>query len=320
MAAPRARKAWTALDAGSFAIFPLIASGRLVGTLSVAREKTRPPFAAEDIEIGTAIADGAAAAVENANLYARLQHSAVHDHEVSRALQDAMLTRLRSPVDLRVVARYLTAESAEQVGGDWYDAVMSTDGALTVVVGDVAGHDIAAATVMGQLRNLLRAFIWNDPDENPAGPITRLDQVMRHLDLHTMTTLAVVRIEQTAQDRADGTRTLRWSSGGHPPPVLAEPGGRAAVLRGAPDPPLGIEPTWPRNDHTCRVDAGSTLLLYTDGLLETRALDHDGRLATDEPPDALVDAVLAAMLREQHSDDVALLALRFDPTDAPPLG
>jgi serine phosphatase RsbU (regulator of sigma subunit) len=98
------------------------------------------------------------------------------------------------------------------------------------MIGDVAGHDIAAAAVMGQLRNMLRAFAWDRGDETPLASVTRLDRAMRELRLGTLATLAVVQIEQHAADDEQGLRTIRWTNAGHPPPVLVHPDGSAVVL------------------------------------------------------------------------------------------
>lgn len=335
-----ARRAYAALAPGSFTVFPLVAAGTVIGTMAVMRDADRPAMTAADLEVGTGIAHRTGMALENARLYAqqsliskrlgkaneRLRQALRHDRVVARALQDAMLTRLPEPDHVHLVARYLTADGADQVGGDWYDAVITSDGALTLMIGDVAGHDIGAATVMGQLRNLLRGFAWNDPSEPPSGLIARLDRAMTDLGITTMTTLAVLRIEQDPADRQRGLRTLRWSSAGHVPVILVSPDGLPSTLVGEPDRPLGVEPAGARRDYTCPITPGGTLFLYTDGLIETRALDLAARqselldvleTAAGFTPDDLLDTVLTTMVGEQPADDVALLAARFHSEDQP---
>ncbi|MGH8860376.1 MAG: PP2C family protein-serine/threonine phosphatase [Jatrophihabitantaceae bacterium] len=256
----------------------------------------------------------------------RIRQTAQHDRGASRALQDAMLPRLPQPEHLEIAARYLTAETTDQVGGDWYDAVLAPDGATTLIIGDVSGHDIAAATVMGQLRSMLRAFAWDRAGELSSQLISRLDRAMAGLDIATMTTLAIVRVEQTSDDRAAAVRTVRWSSAGHPAPVIIDAAGRVHPLEGHSDPPLAVDPAWPRHDHVQRIPAGSTLVLYSDGLLETRQLDIDTRLRElqrvlaehhHEPLHRLLDLAIAHMVGDVPDDDVAVLAVRFAPAVPP---
>ena len=175
------RQLYTELDPKSFGIFPLIARGHVNGTLGIMRGRDRPPMTPDEIELAMAIAVRGGLALDNSYLYAeqkwvsqelrkatdRLRAAGAHDHIVSRALQDAMLTQLPEPDRITLAARYRTASGNDQVGGDWYDAIVSHAGQTSLVVGDVAGHDITAAGIMGQLRNLVRAFVW-DRQESPA--------------------------------------------------------------------------------------------------------------------------------------------------------
>ena len=255
-----------------------------------------------------------------------LLEAARHDHIVARALQDAMLTQLPEPDHLHIAARYLTADSHDQVGGDWYDALLPPDGATTLMIGDVAGHDIGAATVMGQLRNLLRALAWEHDDEAPSDLIARLDRVMTDLSIRTMTTLIVARIEQPDELVSQGLRTLRWSSGGHPSPILIDESGTARLLPTVPDPPLATMRKALRRDNTATIRPGETLLLYTDGLIETREDDLEHRQAQlikvldtcrGLSLDDLLDTVVRGMVDAEPDDDVALLAVRFHPEDRP---
>jgi GAF domain-containing protein len=322
----QARDAYRELDPGGYGIWPLAFGDTVHGVLVVARDAGRPPFTAAQIELAGNLADRAGTVLDNAHLYAQLQEASRHDRIVSRALQDAMLTRLPEPDHLHIAARYRTADLHDQVGGDWYDALLPPGGATTLIVGDVAGHDIAAATVMGQLRNLLRALAWERDDEPPAALITRLDRVMAYLGLTTMTTLVVARIEQAATDARQGLRTLRWSTAGHPVPVLIDADGHPRLLHQKADPPVGISCDRPRHDHVTRIGPDQTLLLYTDGLLETRGEDIDARHArllevlesvAGARLDEMLDLLLAGMVGDTPDDDVALIAVRFFPEDEP---
>jgi PAS domain S-box-containing protein len=337
---PAAAEAIGRLAPGSAALLPLLARDHIVGVLILCRDKGRPLMSGQEVETAVGVAARAGLALDNISLYAeqrataervheanqRLRVVAAHDRTVARALQDAMLTRLPEPDHLHIVARYLTATGTERVGGDWYDAVVSSQGATTLMIGDVAGHDIAAAAVMGQLRNMLRAFVWDRADDPPSASVARLDRAMCDLRVETLATLAVVQIEQRAPDRAHGLRTLRWTNAGHPPPVLVHPDGTVVVLDAAHDLLLGVAPGTTRHDHTSTVAPGSTLILHTDGLIETRTADLDAgqerlldalRAHHSLPTDQLLDAVITDMVGPHPDDDVAVLAVRFHPEDQP---
>ncbi|WP_375504289.1 SpoIIE family protein phosphatase [uncultured Jatrophihabitans sp.] len=337
---PKAIEAFRTLAPQCYGAWPLVFSNTVHGVLLIARDAGREPFTTAEIELVTNIAQRAGTVLDNARLYAvqramtvdladaneRLRAAAQHDRAVARALQDAMLTRLPEPDHLHIAARYRAAESHDQVGGDWYDALLPPTGATTLMIGDVAGHDIAAATVMGQLRNLLRGMAWEHKDEPPSALIARLDTVMRDLGISTMTTLIVARIEQDDAAADAGLRRLRWSCAGHPTPVRVTADGVPTLLVSQVDPPLATLRDATRHDETADMGPGETLLLYTDGLIETRSLNVDHRQAQllavldgcrDLGLEDLLDAVVAGMVGDQPDDDVALLAVRFHPQDQP---
>ncbi len=311
--------------------------GRLVGLLNRVEDVTailverdarglvQAQAADLQAQVAAAQADLLVRAAELQRVNERLRRASDHDRSVASALQEAMLTRLPEPDHLHLTARYLTA-GTEQVGGDWYDAIILPGGATTVMIGDVVGHDIDAAGLMGQLRSMLRAFAW-DYGEPPSQIVALLDRSMRDLRIDTLATLTVLSIEQDEADAAAGMRTLRWTNAGHPPPIMLEPDGTTAVLHGAAnDPMLGVLPDVRRSDHTHPASPGSTLLLYTDGLIETRAhdLDHGLELLRASlerharlPTDEMLDAVLAETVGDHPPDDVAVLAVRFHPEDRP---
>ncbi|WP_375479043.1 GAF domain-containing SpoIIE family protein phosphatase [uncultured Jatrophihabitans sp.] len=337
---PRAKNAFRALAPQCYGAWPLVFSDTVHGVLLIARDAGREPFTRAEIDLANNIAQRAGTVLDNARLYAlqqamtadlaraneRLREAARHDHAVARALQDAMLTRLPEPDHLHIAARYRAAESHDQVGGDWYDALLPPDGATTLMIGDVAGHDIAAATVMGQLRNLLRGMAWEHDDDPPSALITRLDRAMRDLGISTMTTLIVARIEQDDAAKSAGLRRLRWSCAGHPTPVRIDADGVPTLLTSRVDPPLATLRNVTRRDEAVDLGAGETLLLYTDGLIETRNHELDERQAQllavlegcrELGLEDLLDAVVTGMVGDQPDDDVALLAVRFHPEDRP---
>ncbi len=242
---------------------------------------------------------------------------------MSETLQRSLLTAPPEPDHLHLVTRYLPAAADAQIGGDWYDAFLGPDGATHLVIGDVTGHDREAAATMGALRNLLRGITWATGG-TPAEGLTTLDRAIAGLDVGTLATVLTARVEQTADDRAAGRRTLRWCNAGHPPPLLADPQGRVRLLEGR-DLLLGVDPSVDRHDLTAVLEPGSVLLLYTDGLVERRGEDLDagtarlvatvGRLVqAGLPLEELCDRVLAD-LPARPQDDVALVALRAHPED-----
>ena len=265
-----------------------------------------------------ASADNAERITDLRQTNSRLRHAGEYDRAVSLALQQAMHTRLPRIPEVTLAARYLTASHDDHVGGDWYDALLLS-GVTSLVIGDVVGHDIAAAAVMGQLRNLLRALVWNDNDA-PSRVVGRLDRAARDLHLGTMATMVVATVEPPSPDRAGGPFTVRWTNAGHPPPILVAEDGTTEVLGDVGDLLLGVRPDSARTDGVRTVAPGTTMLLYTDGLIETRETPDDVRTAQLTEVlgrlhhldlESLLDGVIAAMVGDHPDDDVALLAARF---------
>jgi serine phosphatase RsbU (regulator of sigma subunit) len=297
-------------------VLPLLAGDRVLGAAELVRHRGLP-FSDGEMDVTRDVVNRAALALENATLFAE-------QREFSVRLQHAMLTPPPEPDHLHVAVRYLPAATANELGGDWYDAFLQKDGSTVLVVGDVAGHDGAAAAAMGQLRALLRAIAY-DSDSAPAEILTRTDVAMRGLLVDAPTTAVVARIEQGRHER--GTRTLRWANAGHLPPVLRRCDGTVTVLdEGAPELLLGIRPEVRRTDRTVELTAGDTLLLYTDGLIERRGVhlsDSLTRLADvmrhhgDLPLEELCDVLLARMPPRPQADDIALVAVRTHAEDGP---
>ena len=302
------------LGYGSALVVPLVSGPATLGVICVLSSAERPTFSADDLEIAADIGRRAGLALQNAQLFER-QRTAVE------VLQRSMLTALPRPESLQLVARYRAAAQEAQVGGDWYDAFLQPDGATVLVIGDVVGHDTAAAAAMGQLRSLLRGTAY-DRRESPARILARVDVALRGLRIDTLATALVARLEQSAEQRARGVHTLRWSSAGHPPAVLRTADGRLQVLEGDDDLLLGLDAATDRHDHALEVSPGDTLLLYTDGLVERRDSDlTDGieRLRSTlvevgaMPLEAACDVLLSRLLPDRADDDVALFALRVLP-------
>ncbi len=309
---------------GARAVLPLQAGGRSRGALVLSW--AGPQDADQETRaVMSGLARYTAQAMDRVELLAERGHAA-------ETLQRALLTDLPQPDHLQLHARYLPAADTEQVGGDWYDAVVMPDGATTLVIGDVVGHDMVAAAQMGQLRSTTRTLAW--AFEEPASAVlTRVDQAVAGLRMPTMATVLLARVEQPEDLAAEGMRRLRWSNAGHPPPLLVGADGGADFLDRAHDMLLGLLPTTPRHDHLADLPPGSTLLLYTDGLVERRGRTLDDGLEQLRAAAArhagltlpeLVDALLRELVHDdpaardpRTSDDVAVLAVRMHPEDRP---
>jgi serine phosphatase RsbU (regulator of sigma subunit)/GAF domain-containing protein len=235
----------------------------------------------------------------------------------AETLQRSLLTDPPQPGHLEVAVRYVPAAREAQVGGDWYDVFAQPDGSTMLVIGDVAGHDTEAAACMAQLRGLLRGIAY-DSAQSPAQVLARLDAAIAGLGLGAMATVLVARLARAG----DGPPVLRWSNAGHLPPLVVGPDGAQQVLS-APGLMLGVAPETARTDAEVVLEAGSTVLLYTDGLVERRDQVFDDGIellqqALDglrqRPVEELSDALLAGMLPDERAeDDVALVAVRLTP-------
>ena len=249
--------------------------------------------------------------------------AAVETSKLSEALQRSLLSEPARPDGLQVTTRYRPAARRAQVGGDWYDSFITAAGTTTLVVGDVCGHDREAAAAMGQMRNLLRGLAYTLPAP-PSQVLTLLDRALLGLDVRALATTVLVTVEQDGPGRAAGTHRLRWSNAGHPPPLLIHPDGRVELLSTPAELLLGVDADTDRLDHEVVVAAGSTLLLYTDGLVERRDAGLDAGLEwlagtaaslAGATPEELCDRLLAlvgdgAPGDEGAEDDIVLLALR----------
>jgi serine phosphatase RsbU (regulator of sigma subunit) len=300
------------------AILPIVLRDQVLGALTLVTTPARGPHTEDELATAAEIARRAASSLENIRLYGE-------QRRLAEELQRSLLTEPPQPDHLEIVVRYVPAAHEAQVGGDWYDAFLQQDGATMLAIGDVVGHDTRAAAAMGQVRTLLRGIAYTS-DASPAGVLTRLDAALLGLQLETTATVLLARLEQPS-DEASGRRLLRWSNAGHPPPLVRPPDGPVGMLDGTGDESdllLGIDPLTPRCDHTMLLEAGSVVLLYTDGLVERRGMSLDAgieRLRTavskvaDHQLAELCDAVLDALMPEEAENDVALVAVRLHPQD-----
>jgi PAS domain S-box-containing protein len=313
-----ARTALQALDPGAMTVLPIRGRDRVLGALTLGHDRHRTPQPA-DLATATEVAERAGLALDNARLYEQ-------QRRLAEELQRSMLTAPPEPDHAQVVVRYLPAAEAARVGGDWYDAFVQPDGATTLVIGDVVGHDTAAAASMGQLRSMLRGIAVTG-DAGPARLLSQLDAAMTQLQVHTYATAAIARFEQPKADLERGTTRMRWASAGHPPPLVIRPDGTVAEPVGwRGDLMLGVDSTTERIDVVVDLDRDTTVLLYTDGLVERRGSDLDdgtGRLRAaaaqlaDRPLDELCDRLVEQLVETRPEDDVALVAIRLHRQDRP---
>ena len=301
------RRLFEATGIRSAVIAPIRSPRAVLGALTLGRAKDPVDFSTADLPLIEDIARRAGLALDNARLYQR-------QRKVAETMQNHLLPQLPQVPGLQMTARYLPAPDASQVGGDWYDAFSLSDGATALAVGDVVGHDLEAAAGMAQLRNMLRAYAWAHK-EPPSRIVDRLDEAIMHITDVSMATMIFARIEE----RDDGHWELSWTNAGHPPPLLISHDGLARFLTDGHGILLGTGVRTPRTDASAVLPPGSTLLLYTDGLIEApghtldeglhRLSRHAASLA-HRPLASLTDQVLRRVRHDRNDDDVALLAVR----------
>jgi serine/threonine-protein kinase RsbW len=237
------------------------------------------------------------------------------DRRAAHTLQASLLPdHLPDVPGLELAVRYLPATMDNDVGGDFYDVITGPSGITTIAIGDVAGHDMVAAAIMGKVRTAARVLATQ-----ATGP-RHFIEMLRHgwdnLELERIATLLIASIDAT-------TGELRIASAGHPPPLLVEPGG-TRLLDVTPTTPLGAPWSAVSEWHGTLVE-GATLLLFTDGLVEDRHRSfHDGAAVLVQaapspcPPDELCERVLDALLPDEshHDDDIAMVAVARLPARA----
>lgn len=249
----------------------------------------------------------------------RLRRIYEREHRVAETLQRSLLPETLPDIDgVALAARYLPAGAGTAIGGDWYDALELDDGRVALVVGDVVGHGLRAAATMGQLRNAFRAYALVEP--SPAAAVSRIDRLLAHGEGGAMATLLYLILDRD-------TGEIAFTSAGHPPPLVIGPEGARFLDEGRSVPVGAADPAVFR-EHRESLPSGSTLLLYTDGLVERRDVPLGERLAqlaaaaarANGDLETLCDAVVGDLLGGmQPGDDVAVLAIRPEPLAAGPL-
>ena len=291
------------LGLNSAVCVPLQMGSQVIGALTLARSAPDQPFDDEDVEVILSVADRAAVTLENARLYQ-------HEHEVSQLLQRGLVPRsLPEIAGLGLAVRSRPLTRIGNVGGDFYDVLSISPTLSAMVVGDIEGKGVAAAAAVGLARHTIRAIVNVDP--TPEVVISALNRALLE-DEQRMCTLAYVLLE-----RHQNRFGLRVSLAGHPPPIMIASNGASARL-GRPCPPAGVLQSIDPIEEIYWMEAGDTLLIYTDGFA----------LGEQVPPESVesalgdayleeIDQFLDRLMARLHSpntnrvqDDVALLAAR----------
>lgn len=293
-----------ALAARSLLEVPIQGPHGSLGVITLAFADSGRRYTASDVPLGLDLARRAAVAIERARAYDE-------ERRVAEALQHSMLPDTLPDVpSFEFCAKYMPGGRVD-VGGDWYDVVPLADGRYGIVIGDVVGHGVRAATVMGQLRHALRAFASDGG--GAAHVVGRLNRYVFEQGPTAMATLCYGVLDPT-------TGTLELSLAGHVPPLVSKPATEPRFVDVVPAPPIGAEPGSQYDTAQVALDVGATVLFYTDGLIERRGESLDDGFArlierAAEAPAPLADT--CAFLVEhlvgpaRPRDDVALLALRF---------
>ncbi|WNI17488.1 ATP-binding SpoIIE family protein phosphatase [Actinacidiphila sp. ITFR-21] len=290
-------------------VAPLRGRRRVIGAAVLLRRVDRPPFEADDLLVAAQLATHTALGVDKAVLYGREAY-------IADALQREMLPdSLPQPTGVQLASRYLPAAESARVGGDWYDAIPLPGSRVALVVGDVMGHSMTSAAIMGQLRTTVQTLAGLDLA--PQEVLYHLDEQAQRLGQDRMATCVYAVYDPIAH-------RLVVANAGHPPPVLLHADGHAEVLRVPPGAPIGVGGV-PFEAVELPAPAGATLLLYTDGLVESRSRDvwggiellrerlRDAASVVSPPPlEPLCDEVLEILGPGDRDDDIALLAARFD--------
>jgi GAF domain-containing protein len=285
----------------SYLAVPLIVRGEVLGAMTLVSAGSGRRFRLTDVAFVEELARHVAAVVDKARRHEQ-------EHHRSRVLQASLLPGSLPEISgLRTAVRYLPGTTDFEVGGDFYDIMQLPGGDVGFVIGDVAGHDAAAAAVMGQLRSAIRALAGQV--DGPAGLVEALRASWPLLDFERIATALFAQL-------TPGTGDLRLASAGHLPPLMAG-GGSAEIVPVRPEPPLGAPSLSEAREWRGHLAAGDVLLLYTDGLVEDRRRDLGQGIAAlrdvvatcPADPEALCARIVEALAAENRDDDVAMLAI-----------
>jgi putative methionine-R-sulfoxide reductase with GAF domain len=278
---------------------PLLGDSRCIGVLHVGRLEQHP-FTDDDVELLEVVADRVAGATQRRML--------ASEQAAARLLERSLLpASLPKCEGLDIATRYASADE-RTVGGDWYDVFELPSGALWVVVGDVAGHGLRAAVVMGRIRSALRAYSL--VDDAPENVLDLVDRKMQHFEMGTFATV-VCAVTKPPYDE------VTVAVAGHPPPVVAIPGQPAAFVDVRISPPVGVGRGVRRDSVAVQLPPGAVMALYTDGLVERRRQSLDVGLellratVTNAPSDRVARGIMHRLVSDAAPiDDIALVVIR----------
>jgi serine phosphatase RsbU (regulator of sigma subunit) len=307
---PGALAAFERIGGAQVLTVPMVARRRTLGAIALVRSDPDRPFTQDDVDLVADLGGRAALATDNVRLYQR-------EHTVADTLQRSLLPELPTVAGITAAAHYVSASSAADVGGDFYDLLDLPDGSVAILIGDVVGHAVPAAAAMGHLRGLLRACVWDAEDTDPGVVLARVDRLVQGLRVASLATMVYARAVRP--ERPGDPWRVHVANAGHPPTLLRSPSGSVRLVDGVTGLLVGVDASAERKTLTLEVPPGSTLILYTDGLIERPGRDMDEgiqelctRLAAapaDAGPRELCDAAVSGAL--DHRDDVALIAVRF---------
>jgi serine phosphatase RsbU (regulator of sigma subunit) len=307
---PGAREAFERLGGVSVLTVPMVARRRTLGAMALISTSPDRAFTRDDAELAEDLAARAALAMDNVRLYQR-------EHAVADTLQRSLLPELPAVPGLEAAAHYVSASSAADVGGDFYDLLHLPDDSVGIAVGDVVGHDVAAAAAMGHLRGVLRACIWDAENPDPGAVLARVDRLVQGLRVASLATMVYARAERPTTPA--GPWRVHIANAGHPPLLLRRADGAVVILDEVTGLLVGVDDATHRDTLILDIPAGWTLIAYTDGLIERPGVDLDHGIRelcerlTGAPvgasPRELCDAAVSGAL--DHRDDVALIAVRF---------
>jgi putative methionine-R-sulfoxide reductase with GAF domain len=278
---------------------PLLSGGDVVGVLHVGRLEDRP-FGENDVELLQIAADRLAGAIQTRQL--------AIERAATWMLERSLLpTRLPRCEGLEFATRYVAAE-LHMVGGDWYDLFTVPSGDLWIVMGDVAGHGLHAAVVMGRIRSALRAYALIE--RAPERVLELVDHKVNHFEIGTMATVACAVLSPPFEE-------MTVALAGHPPPAMVSPRRAASLLDVAPSPPIGTNLEVARGAKRFDLDEGAVVAFYTDGLVERRGepldigLERLRAAISPGPPDRVAGEIMRGVIGGTvPRDDVALVVLQ----------
>jgi len=300
--------------ATGIALVPVVVDGRTVALATIATCRGNPPPDEADLSLLQDLFQQMSGPLRRTMELQSIRGKAL-------ALQQSFLAAPPSIDGLTITALYHPADSAAEVGGDWYDAVRLSADALALSIGDIAGHDLDAAMAMARVNSILRGLAYDSgPTASPAATLNRLDRIVQALDSPAMITA----VHAVLRRRAHGGWSIALSNAGHPPPLLIPADAPSRYLHDltAPDPPLCVTDSLTRATLYADLLEGDTLVLYTDGLVETPDTDisdnlrklreRTDALARQSPP---LRSLIRGLLPPLHHrrDDIAIIALQARP-------